>query len=151
MFLILGVPLIIGMLVGHKFPEFAKRSNTPMRRLSLLVFFLFVSVAFSKNADLFGQYWHIFVWYVLAQNTIALALGYFSGRLFKLDKADVRALTFEVGIQNSGLGLVLLFTFMPQLGGAIIITAFWSVWHLISGTLLALNWSRQRQLQEETA
>jgi BASS family bile acid:Na+ symporter len=47
-----------------------------------------------------------------------------------------------VGIQNSGLGLVILFTFMPNAGGMMLITAFWGVWHLVSGLTLACIWSR---------
>lgn len=148
-FLVLGLPLLLGMWTGKRFPAFAERSNKPMRYLSLGVFFAFVMLAFANNAELFGQYWHLFVWYVIAQNTIALLLGYLFARLFKMSPADVRALTFEVGIQNSGLGLVLLFTFMPDLGGAIIITAFWGVWHLISGTGLALHWGRFAHAEEK--
>ncbi|MCC2616179.1 bile acid:sodium symporter family protein [Aestuariibacter halophilus] len=142
-FLVLGVPLLIGMWVGHKFPQFASRSETPMRRISLGLFALLVGLAFANNMSLFTQHWHHFVGYVIAQNAIALLLGYGAARLARLKQNDVRALTFEVGIQNSGLGLVLMFTFMPDLGGAMIITAFWGVWHLVSGGSLAWLWSRR--------
>ena len=49
----------------------------------------------------------------------------------------------EVGIQNSGLGLVILFTFFPEAGGMMLITAFWGVWHLVSGLTLSQIWARQ--------
>ncbi|MEX2365181.1 MAG: bile acid:sodium symporter family protein, partial [Pseudohongiellaceae bacterium] len=54
-----------------------------------------------------------------------------------------RAVILEVGIQNSGLGLIILFSFYPNLGGMMLITAFWGVWHLVSGLLLSAYWSRR--------
>lgn len=146
--LVLGVPLVVGMLVGQHFPKLAKTATVPMRRLSLLIFASFVAMAFASNFNLFTQYWSYFFWLVVLHNTTALALGYASATLFKLKETDRRALTFEVGIQNSGLGLVLLFTFMPNLGGAMLITAFWGAWHLISGTMLALFWAQRKPRSE---
>jgi len=52
----------------------------------------------------------------------------------------------EVGIQNSGLGLIILFNFFPNQGGMMIITAFWGVWHLVSGLTLAGFWARRDHL-----
>lgn len=141
--LVLAVPLAIGMWLGKLFPHFAERTTTPLRYFSLVIFLLFVAIAFFNNANLFAQYWTLFVWYVFAHNTLALLLGFSAAKLCGLSPEDSRAVTFEVGIQNSGLGLVLLFTFMPNLGGAIIITAFWGIWHLVSGTGLALFLGRK--------
>ena len=76
-------------------------------------------------------------------NAIALLIGYTSSRLIKLDAEQVRAVTLEVGIQNSGLGLIIVFNFFPDLGGMMIITAFWGVWHLVSGLGLAWFWSNR--------
>jgi BASS family bile acid:Na+ symporter len=73
---------------------------------------------------------------------MALLLGAAMARLMRLNTPDSRAVTLEVGIQNSGLGLVILFTFMPNAGGMMLITAFWGVWHLVSGLTLACIWSR---------
>lgn len=140
--LVLGIPLALGMLVGNRYPTFAVKSTRPMRYASLLIFISFVVIAFAKNFDLFLQHWHTFVGYVALHNSLALGLGFLAATLFALQSPDKRAITFEVGIQNSGLGLILLFTFMPELGGAIIIAAFWGVWHLLSGLSLALLWSK---------
>ena len=62
---------------------------------------------------------------------------------FKLPVADRRAVTMEVGIQNSGLGLVILFTFFPEAGGMLLIAGFWGVWHLIAGITLSQIWARR--------
>jgi len=64
-------------------------------------------------------------------------------RLMKLSVPDQRAVTMEVGIQNSGLGLVILFTFFPDAGGMMLITAFWGIWHLVSGLTLSQIWARR--------
>ncbi len=147
--LVLGIPLVLGMWVGRRFPEFAIKSTIPVRYSSLIIFISFVVIAFVKNVDLFMLHWSSFVGYVAAHNSLALGLGFAAATVFKLNSADRRAITFEVGIQNSGLGLILLFTFMPELGGAVIIAAFWGVWHLLSGLGLALFWSKRTMAKDK--
>ncbi len=140
--LVLAVPLILGMTTGRRFPKLVTRSEKPLRMVSLLVFLGFVAIAFSNNIDLFVERFHSFFWLVVGHNLLALSLGYGMGRLLKLPVADRRAVTMEVGIQNSGLGLVILFTFFPEAGGMMLITAFWGVWHLVSGLTLSQIWAR---------
>lgn len=139
---VVGVPLGAGMFCGQRFPVLRDRSETIMRRISLLVFLAFVGLAFGKNWDLFIEYAGELVFLVIVHNLMALSLGGGLAALFRQPEADRRAITLEIGIQNSGLGLTLLFTFMSQLGGAILITAFWGVWHLVSGLLIAGYWGR---------
>ena len=84
---------------------------------------------------------YIFV-IVLIHNLLALSIGFGMGSAFKVPKKDRRTLTIETGIQNSGLGLVLLlgtplFANFPAHGGALVITAWWGVWHIISGLTLS--------------
>jgi len=140
---VIGMPLILGMACGQRFPAMRERSETVMRRLSLVIFLTFVGMAFSRNWDLFVQYAGTLVMLVVIHNLLALSVGYSLASIFHQPPADRRAITLEIGIQNSGLGLTLLFTFMPQLGGAILITAFWGVWHLVSGLLIAAWWGRR--------
>jgi BASS family bile acid:Na+ symporter len=140
--LVLALPIVLGMIAGHYFPALATRSEKPLRLVTLLIFLGFVAIAFGNNKDLFLERFHTFFWLVVGHNTLALSLGALMGWLLGLPVADRRAVTLEVGIQNSGLGLVILFTFMPQAGGMMLITAFWGVWHLVSGLLLANVWAR---------
>jgi BASS family bile acid:Na+ symporter len=139
--IVLVVPLIAGMTAGHYLPALAGKLDSPFRWISLLVFFAFVGIAFSANGDLFLTYAHHFIGLVVLHNAIALLIGYFSARSLKLSREQTRAVTLEVGIQNSGLGLIILFNFFPSLGGMMIITAFWGVWHLVSGLTLSMFWS----------
>lgn len=141
--LVLGVPLLLGMLAGARWPALAARSERPLRALSLVVLLGFVALAFAQNVGLFVARFHTFFWLVVAQNAMALALGAGMARVLRLPDADRRAVALEVGIQNSGLGLVILFTFFPSASEMLLITAFWGVWHLVSGLALSGWWARR--------
>lgn len=146
--LVLGVPLLLGMAAGSRFPRAAARTERPLRAVSTLVFLAFVAVAFANNFALFLEEFHTFFWLVLGHNAGALLLGAGVARLLRLPVSDRRAVTLEVGIQNSGLGLVVAFNFFPDAAGALLITAFWGVWHLVAGLVLAQVFAR-RPLPED--
>lgn len=140
--LVLGLPILLGMFVGSRYPAFASRSEKPLRIITLLTLLLFVGIAFQKNFDVFLEYFSVFFWLVVLHNAGALLTGLSFAKLLRLPQSDARAVTLEVGIQNSGLGLVILFNFMPDQGGMMLITAFWGVWHLVSGIALSQLWAR---------
>lgn len=140
--LVLALPLVLGMVTGRRLPDLVVRIQKPLRIFSLLVLMAFVAIAFSSNFALFLERFHSFFWLVVGHNFLALSLGYGMALVLKLPVADRRAVTLEVGIQNSGLGLVILFTFFPEAGGMMLITAFWGVWHLVSGLTLSQIWAR---------
>lgn len=139
---ILALPLSLGLWLAEKRPNFAQKINRPMRIFSLLIFAGFVSVAFAGNFDYFVDYIHVVFFLVLAHNGLALVLGYGLGWALRLDEADRRCLSIETGIQNSGLGLFLIFAFFGGAGGMALITAWWGLWDLVSGLAIAWTWSR---------
>lgn len=141
--LVLGLPLIAGMWIGRRFPGLALKVEKPLRIFALLVMLAFVTLAFSRNFEQFITHFHLFFWLVVAHNALALSIGYWCARLSNLPVADRRAITLEVGIQNSALGLVIIFTFFPEASGMLLIAAFWGCWHLVSGLALAFIWSRR--------
>lgn len=141
--ILLGLPLVVGMWVSHKYPAFAKRAERPMKRFSMLVFGLFIVGALAANYQHFLQYIQFVVFVVFIHNGLALVTGYSLSTLLRLSDRDRRAVTFEMGIQNSGLGLILIFNLFNGLGGMAIITAWWGVWHIVSGLTLALFWSKR--------
>jgi BASS family bile acid:Na+ symporter len=141
--LVLGVPLALGMYIGRRFPGLSRKVEKPLRVFALAVMLGFVALAFGKNFDQFLSHFHLFFWLVVAHNALALSIGYVSARLSGLPDAERRAITLEVGIQNSALGLVIIFTFFPQVTGMLLIAAFWGCWHLVSGMALAYYWSRR--------
>ena len=147
-FLLLGIPLILGMLTARYLPKIAEKLKKPMQYFSLLFFVAIVVMAFGNNLDLFIKYIGFIFILVFIHNGSALALGYGVASAFKLPNIDRRAMTIEMGIQNSGLGLVLLFNpkiFPPDLaiGGMLFITAWWGIWHIISGMAVSTYWSRR--------
>ncbi|MCB0428279.1 MAG: bile acid:sodium symporter family protein, partial [Mangrovimonas sp.] len=83
------------------------------------------------------------IWIGILHNFIALSLGYLVAKGFRLSKPEIKTITLETGIQNSGLGLLLIFAFFNGLGGMAILAAFWGIWHIISGLGLAIWWSRK--------
>jgi BASS family bile acid:Na+ symporter len=139
---LLVVPALLGMTVARQFPAFAARSRKPFRILSLVVFAAFVVGALVANWDYFLTYVHRVVIGVFLLNALGLAGGYAAARLAGLPEVDRRAVSIEVGIQNSGLGLVLVFNFFSGLGGMAITAAWWGIWHILSGTALATWWRR---------
>ena len=146
-FLLLGVPLVLGILVSHYLPKVAQKLKKPMQYFSILFFIMMVVLAFGNNVDLFLKYIGFIFILVLIHNGLALSTGFGMATIFKLPFADRRTLTIETGIQNSGLGLVLLFNpkiFPPDLaiGGMLFITAWWGIWHIISGLSVSLIFSR---------
>lgn len=138
--IILGIPLILGILTRQKFSNFADMASKILKPLSILIFAAFVGLAFAGNFDIFIQYISLIFLWVLAHNFLALSAGFLTGMLGRLPVPDVKTLTIETGIQNSGLGLVLIFTYFEGLGGMAIITALWGIWHLISGMAIASLW-----------
>ena len=142
-FIILGIPLIIGISVSRAFPKLVTRVRKGFKIFSLVFFILIVAGALAANWQYFLKYVGFVFFGVLIHNALALNLGYWTARMFSLPPADVRAVSIEVGIQNSGLGLVLVFTFFAGLGGMAIVTAWWGIWHIIAGLITAFIFSRR--------
>lgn len=140
---LLAIPTLLGMTVAHRFPRFAERARRPFRMLSLLFFALFVLGALVANLEFFLDYVPRVALFVFLLNATALALGYYTAKLARLPEADRRAVSFEVGIQNSGFGLALVFNFFGGLGGMALVAAWWGIWHLLAGTALASWWRRR--------
>lgn len=134
---LLALPLAAGMLVAAKFPKSAAQMRKFLSPLSLLSLAALVVVGVQQNWNVLLMAGAIVVPIAIIHNASALALGAGAARLLRLDIARRRALTFEVGIQNSGLGLLILLSQFDGIGGAAAITATWSIWHLISGGALA--------------
>jgi len=142
-FVILGVPLCIGLLISRSFPALAAKVRKPFKIFSLVFFIGIVAAALAVNWQNFLNYVGLVFIGVLIHNALALNLGYWSGRLCRLSEPDNRAVSIEVGIQNSGLGLVLVFNFFNGLGGMAILVAWWGIWHIIAGLIAAFIFSRR--------
>lgn len=136
-FIILGIPLALGLTLSRIFPTLADRVRRPFKIFSLIFFIAIVSGALAANWDIFLSVIGLVALFVFIHNALALNLGYWAGRFFKLGESDSRAVSIEVGIQNSALGLVLVFNFFGGLGGMAILVAWWGIWHIIAGLVTA--------------
>jgi len=147
-FLILGIPVILGMFVGMKFPLFAKKVDTIVQATSVIFFVGFIFAALAGNFTVFLRYIHLIFFIVLLHNGMAFLSGYFLPKAFNMEEINCRTISIETGIQNSGLGLALIFNpriFPPELnlGGMAFIAAWWGIWHIAAGLLLAFYWRRR--------
>lgn len=143
----LVLPLCLGMWVNANRAEFAARLRRPMQYVSMGIFIAFVVLALAANWSLFVQYAGVVALLVFAHNALALAAGYALASLARVSAFDRRAITIETGIQNSGLGLILIFGFFDGLGGMAVVAAFWGMWHIISGIALAGVMARRPALK----
>ena len=149
--LLLGVPIVCGLLFAKYFPNATKKITKPAQVLSVLLFIGMVIVSFSQNFQIIVDNIFYIFFIVLLHNACALGTGYFGGKLLRLPEKDYRSLTIEVGIQNSGLGLIMLFNpaiFPPEIwhghyGGMLIVTAWWGIWHIIAGLTVAYLFRRK--------
>lgn len=145
---ILGLPLVLGMLVAEKAPTWAARLKGPMKIFGIIALFGFIVGALQKNWGAFIVHIDKVILIVVLHNLLALCTGWSMARLFGLPARDRRTLTIEVGIQNSGLGLVLIFGFFGGLGGMAVIAATWGIWHIVAGLTIAYFWAK-RPLPED--
>jgi BASS family bile acid:Na+ symporter len=143
-FIILGIPLCVGLLIARSFPALAAKVRRPFKIFSLIFFIGIVAAALAANWQYFINYIGLVFIAVLIHNALALNLGFWAGRVSGLTEEDTRAVSIEVGIQNSGLGLVLVFNFFGGLGGMAIVVAWWGIWHIIAGLIAAFIFSRRR-------
>ncbi len=152
--ILLGIPLVLGLLCAHFLPVFSKKISPWMQRFSIVAFVGMIVIAFMGNIDIFLNYiLYIFI-IVLAHNLTAFLTGYLTGTAFHVTQRERRAITIETGIQNSGLGLALLLNpkIFPQdlaLGGMLLVTAWWGIWHVISGLSLSFYWKNKPILSEK--
>ncbi len=148
---ILGVPIILGMLLAARLPRLAARLRRPAKIFSLVAFAGFVVVALAANFGYFLRFIGLVAGLVALHNATALGLGYTAARLARLAEGDRRAVAIEIGIQNSGLALLLIFNFFDGLGGMAIVAAWWGVWHIVAGLTVATFWSRRPVAEGEVA
>ena len=158
-FIIMGIPLVLGILCGQYLPKVANVLRKPLQYLSIAVFIAMVVIIFTGNLDVFMKCIRYIFLIVLLHNLLALGIGFGTSTLLKLPYKDRRTLTIETGIQNSGLGLILLLNpnIFPETGawanngGMLVITAWWGVWHIISGLTLAYLWKVRGRKETDEA
>lgn len=146
--LLLALPLLVGMSVAAKAPDVAARIRRHATLLGTSVLIGVVIYGIVYFSDILIPVLSVIGIIVLLHNAVAFATGAAAGLILSGMTATRRALTFEIGIQNSGLALVILLSQLQGLGGAAAVAAFWGIWHLIAGGLIVVlfrTWDHQRQ------
>ncbi|WP_136706538.1 bile acid:sodium symporter family protein [Agromyces sp. H66] len=150
-FLIIGLPFLAGLGIRALWPRFAARVQPYARWVSLIGLVGFIVAALAGNWAIFMAYIGIVLLAVFLHDAVALGLGYVSARVGGLDVRDRKAITFEVGIRNAGLGLGLVFSFFGGLGGMAIVAGWWGIWDIIAGLTLATLWARRTRRADAAA
>lgn len=138
--LLLAVPLVLGMIVAARAPTFAERIR---RRTALCGTLILAGVIIYGSFAFFpilSSALPLLLSIAVLHNSSAFALGFATACLLRTDGPTRRALTVEVGIQNSGLAIVILLGQLDGLGGAAAIAAVWGVWHIAGGGIIVTIW-----------
>ena len=138
------VPLLFGMFLNQQKPVFVAKIRPWVQRFSLVIFFSILVVALLGNRENIIKYLGFVFLLVAVHNAMGLGTGYWVGRLFRLPELDCRTLTFETGVHNTALGLLLIFKFFGGLGGMALIAAWWGIWDLVTGMGLAWYWKSRK-------
>ncbi len=150
-FSILGAPLVLGLLFKYKFRTLAAKIAEPIKLLSFILLVAIIGIAFFQNIDIFKQYYQYIIYLVFFHNAIALGSGYLLSKLVGNSEQDSRTISIETGIQNSGLGLVIIFSVFQGNGGMAIIMAWWGIWHIIGGTIMSIIFTKGKLFKFQLA
>lgn len=143
--LVIGAPFVAGLAIAHFWPRFAHGAHRIVGPLSFLALAAIIVIGVANNWSVFVQYIAVVLLAVFLHDALSLLLGYGIGRAARLPEASTKAMTFEVGIRNAGLGLLLVFAYFDGLGGMALVAAWWGIWDIIAGLAVASVWrSRTR-------
>lgn len=131
------LPIVIGLVVKAFWPKFTEKATDYLPALSTLAIAAIVMIVISANASKLLTGGLIIVLVVMLHNICGLSLGYLIGRLLGLSEQKKRAISIEVGMQNSGLASSLATLHFAAYPLATIPGAIFSVWHNISGAVVA--------------
>jgi BASS family bile acid:Na+ symporter len=135
-------PIVVGLIFQRYLPKFTKSTVPYLPAFSSIVIAFVVGIVVSHNADRLLVGGMIVVLVVMLHNLCGLSLGYIIGRLLGLADSKKRAISIEVGMQNSGLASSLATLHFAAYPLATIPGAIFSVWHNISGALVARIYSK---------
>jgi len=141
--LLIGLPFALGIFAAWRWPAMAARARKVVEPGALVLLLFVVVGGAAAQMDVLVNYLGLVVVPIVAHNALALAVGYATGRACRLPPAGVRAMTFELGVRNTALGVVLALGFFSDLGGVVFVAALWGLWDVATGLALATWWRRR--------
>ncbi|MCG2837592.1 bile acid:sodium symporter family protein [Photobacterium sp. WH77] len=139
------LPVLGGVLINHFVAGFTRRLAPVLPLLSVVAIVIIIAIVVALNAESLTQIGPVIALAVILHNGIGLAAGYFSCRLLGFNETVCRTIAIEVGLQNSGLATALAMKFFSPV--AAIPGTLFSIWHNISGSMLAAYWSKKAPAQ----
>ena len=131
------LPIVVGLIVKWLWPKFTEKATDYLPAISTIAIALIVAIVIAANANKLMAGGLIIVVVVMLHNLCGLSLGYLIGRMLGLSEPKKRAISIEVGMQNSGLASSLATIHFAAYPLATIPGAIFSVWHNISGAMVA--------------
>lgn len=135
------IPIILGLIVKMLFNKQVEQSVKALPLVSVVAIVAIVAAVVSGNQQKIAEIGLLILVVVVLHNSLGYLVGFWAARLLKLDYSNQKAIAIEVGMQNSGLGATLAAAHFSPL--AAVPSAIFSVWHNISGSLLATWWSKR--------
>ncbi|MBR5344529.1 MAG: bile acid:sodium symporter family protein [Clostridia bacterium] len=139
------VPIALGLVINHFLRRFTESFARVLPLISVAAICLIVMAVVSHNAGQILTAGPVILAVVVLHNLLGYACGFGLGKLLKLDPPKTKALSIEIGMQNSGLATSLAGTAFPNLAMATVPGAVFSVWHNISGAVLANLYRRKER------
>ncbi|WP_141432174.1 bile acid:sodium symporter family protein [Bacillus sp. 03113] len=141
------IPLTLGFIIKKFFGKQAEASAKALPLVSVIAIVLIVSAVVAGNQANLAKTGLLIFAVVVLHNVLGFLIGFFFARMCGMDLAKQKAVAMEVGMQNSGLGVAIANAHFSPL--AAVPSAIFSVWHNISGSLLAVIFSRLKDKKEK--
>ncbi len=140
LFLLLGVPLSLGLLASHRLPQLTERIRKPLGHFSLIALLLFIVAGLIKERQLLTLGLLPTLLLVVLHNASGLFFGWVTSKVMGVSEKDRRAVMIEGGMQNSGLALGIIAVQFNSDLGMVTLASLWGIWHIVSGMSLAYFW-----------
>lgn len=142
------LPVALGIIVRSLWQDKVERAAEVLPLVSMFMIALLVAALIGGSKEKIIESGLLIFLVVVLHNGLGFLFGYGLGALFKLPYADNKAIAIEVGVQNSGLGAALALAHFSPI--AAVPSAIFSLWHNISGPLLATYWARKEDKKAQT-
>lgn len=148
--LLIGVPFAVGVWLAERRPQVSGRLRRPVEVAVLVALILVIVAGLAARGGVIVDHLDEVALPAIVQNAAVLVTGYAVGMLLRLPAAGVRAMTFEMGVRNTALALVLALAYFDQLGGVALVVAFWALWDVCTGLTISSWWRGRRPAPTET-
>ena len=141
--LLIGLPFAAGLAIAWRWPAVSAGARRYVEPAALTLLVMIIVAGAAGQVGRYLEYVAVVAVAIVVQNALSLAVGYGTGRLVRLPPGGVRTMTFELGVRNTGLALVLGLGFFGDLGGVAFVAALWGLWDVTTGLVLASWWKRR--------